>query len=80
MTVIKLRKHVNQELVDILKELVGMAEYGELEALAMVFKLSKDEHKAGVFGDYKLRPVEGLQAALILENRLCKEIAPLYAT
>ena len=80
MNVVNLKRLVNQELVDTLKVLIDMAEIGELEGLAIVFKLSKNEHKAGVFGDYKLRPVEGLQATLILENRLCKEIAPVYAT
>jgi hypothetical protein len=63
-----------------LKELILLAETGELKGMAIVLKFSQTDHKAGIFGDYRQSPIEALQATLVMENKLCKEISPVYAS
>lgn len=70
MRVIDLQRHRNRKVVAVARELLAMAEDGDLRALSFVAKLGPNDHRAGVVGEYQDSPAEAVLAALRLKRRL----------
>lgn len=73
MNVVHLVKHKNRALVDGLRELLELAESGNITGLVFVVKFGQKDHRAGTLGDYRSHPDEALSATFQLERKLIKK-------
>ena len=80
MTLVSLAKYRNKELIEALKEITRMAEDGEITGAALVLKFDKNDHRAGMLGDYKKSPAEALQAVFLMEGKLRGQMAPMFGS
>jgi hypothetical protein len=73
MQVVNLRRYRNKGLVAALKELITLAESGQVQGLAFVVKFGPHDHRAGSSGDYKSHPEEALMATLKMKQSLVNQ-------
>ncbi len=73
MRVVNLQRYRNKGLVAALRELINLAEKGEVQGLAFVAKFGPHDHRAGSSGDYKRHPEEALAAALKMKQSLLEQ-------
>lgn len=73
MQVISLQRRRNARVVAVARELLMLAEEGELQGLTFIAKLGARDHRAGVVGDYQRWPAEALLATLRMKKRLLDE-------
>jgi hypothetical protein len=73
MHVVELRRHRNRKVVAVAKEIVALAEGGDLHGIAFVLMLGPQDHRAGIVGEYQRHPAEAILAALRLKQRLLSE-------
>ncbi len=73
MQVVELRRYRNQKVVAVVKELLTLAEDGDLRGLSFVVKLGARDHRVGVVGEYRQHPEEALLAALRMKQKLLSE-------
>lgn len=73
MMVVSLQRHRNRRVVAVVKELLALADDGDLHSLAFVAKLGRKDHRAGVVGDYEDHPTEAVYAAARLKHQLLHE-------
>lgn len=78
MNIRNLANYRNRELVGDLKDMLRMAESGEISAVAVVVKFGPHDHRAGMLGTYKKNPSEALQATFILESKLRGDMLPVF--
>lgn len=78
MNIVSLVERRNRELVGVLKELLQLAEDGQIFGHAFVIKLGQGDHRAGVSGDYKRHPAEALTATFLMERKLAGELQPMF--
>lgn len=76
MHVVSLEQFRNQKLVAVLRELLELAEEGEIQGLVFVAKFGAGDHRAGAAGDYKRKPEEALSATFTMERYLMRGQAP----
>lgn len=55
------------------RELLILAEEGDLQGLTFIAKIGARDHRAGIVGDYLRHPAEALLATLRLKKRLLDE-------
>ncbi len=72
--VVSLQRHRSRELVAVCRELLQLAEAGDLRALCFVAKFGQHDHRAGLSGDYKRNPSEALSATFMMERFLTSEL------
>lgn len=72
MQVIKLDEYRNRDVVSALRDLLAMAENGEVQGLVFVAKLGQ-AHRAGALGDYRLHPEQALPAATRMQRHLKRD-------
>lgn len=70
MRVVDLHRSRNIRVVAVVKELLELADDGDLQGLTFVAKLGRKDHRAGVVGDYENDPAEAVYAALRLKRQL----------
>lgn len=73
MHVVQLARYRNRKVVAVARELLQMAEEGDLRGLSFVAKLGPRDHRAGVVGEYRDRPEEAVFAALRMKQALMEE-------
>lgn len=73
MQVVAVRKRRNEQLVAVAKELLELAEAGDLHGMAFVIKLGLRDHRPGLAGDYQGHPEEALYATLKMKKSLLDE-------
>lgn len=73
MQVVSLSQYRSRELVAALKDLLELAERGQVRGLAFVAKIGRHGHRAGLTGDYSRNPDEALLAAVRLKEKLLQE-------
>lgn len=73
MHVVELRRYRNRKVVAVAKDIVTLAEAGDLHGIAFVLMLGPHDHRAGIVGEYQRHPAEALLAALRLKQRLLSE-------
>jgi hypothetical protein len=76
MHVVRLAQYRNRKVAAVLRELLDLAEAGHLHGIAFVGKFGRNDHRAGVAGDYKDRPDEAMSATFRLERHLMKGQPP----
>lgn len=64
-------------MVETLRELLALAEVGDVEGHCFVVKL-RGEHRAGVTGDYQRSTGEALQAIFYMERYLAGPLPPMF--
>lgn len=72
MHVIQMSKFRNRDVEERLKELLALAQQGQIEGLAYVMHTAGDQHLAGMVGEYKRHPEKALQATFMLERHLAR--------
>lgn len=77
MNIVSLVERRNRELVEVLRELLQLAEEGRIFGHAFVIKMGQDDHRAGVSGDYKRHPTEAMAATFMMERKLAGDLPPL---
>lgn len=70
MRIVPLAPYRNRKVVAVARELLQLAELGDLRGLSFVAKLGPKDHRAGVVGEYQDRPEEAIVAALRMKQRL----------
>ena len=73
MRVVELRRCRNRRVVAVAKELLQLAEDGDIDGLVFVVKLGPRDHRAGIVGEYQKHPEEAVFAALRMKNLLLEE-------
>lgn len=73
MHVVALNRHRNKKVVAVARELLALAEEGDLQGLTFVAQLGRGDHRAGVVGVYLTNPAEAVLAASRLKQRLLAE-------
>jgi hypothetical protein len=57
----------------VVRELLELADDGDLQGLTFVAKLGRQDHRAGVVGDYEESPEEAVFATLRMKQQLLEE-------
>lgn len=70
MQLVSLSAYRNQKVVEVLRELLDLAENGEVRGLTFVVKFGPGDHRVGTVGDYRRCPEEALSATLLLKRTL----------
>lgn len=70
MQVVPLQRARNTKVVAVVKELLELADDGDLQGLTFVAKLGRKDHRAGVVGDYEQNPAEAVYAASRMKQQL----------
>lgn len=73
MRVVQLQRYRNRAVVAVAREILALAETGDVQALSFVIKLGRRDHRAGLVGDYESSPEEALLAALRMKQRILDE-------
>lgn len=74
MRLVDLAAYRSRGVVAVLKELLELAEHGDVQGLAFVAKFGHREHHAGVVGDYKRSPEEAMTAVFRMERHLRRDV------
>lgn len=67
--VLELKPYRSREVIEALKEMLALAEEGEIDGLCFVAKVGNN-HQAGVVGEYKRSATDALRATFKLERFL----------
>jgi hypothetical protein len=73
MRVVSLDRFRNRKVVAVARELLQLAEQGDLQGLTFVAKFGRADHRAGIVGDYQRSRAEAVYAALQMKRQLLDE-------
>lgn len=73
MRVVSLDRFRNRKVVAVARELLQLAEQGDLQGLSFVAKFGRSDHRAGVVGDYQQNRAEAVYAAMRMKRQLLEE-------
>ena len=76
LRVVRLAAYKNQEMVEVTKALLDLAERGVAQGLSFVVKIGPGDHRAGSAGDYRRNPDEALSAVFRMEHDLMAGSTP----
>ena len=75
--VVSLGRYRNRRLVDGLRNLLELAEAGEIQGVTFVAKFGCKDHRAGVLGVYQSSPEQALTAVLHMERELVGDMSQI---
>lgn len=75
MQLVDLQRRRNRKVVAVARELLDLAEAGDLQGLSFVAKLGRQDHRAGVVGDYQQDPQAAVYATLRMNRHLLDDDA-----
>lgn len=78
--VVDLAAYKNQEMIEVTRALLHLAEKGEARGLSFVVKLGRGDHRAGCVGDYRRNPEEAMSAVFRMERELMRNETPFDQT
>ncbi len=78
--VVAMASYKNQEMIEVAKVLLDLAERGLAQGLSFVVKMGRGDHRAGTAGDYRRNPDEALSAVFRMERDLMAGSAPFDQT
>lgn len=70
MQLVDLQRRRNRKVVAVARELLDLAEAGDLQGLSFVAKLGHQDHRAGIVGDYRQDPQAAVYATLRMNRHL----------
>lgn len=73
MQVVELRRHRNRQVVAVVRELLALAEEGDVHGLTFAVTLGPRDHRVGVVGIHRKNPAEALLAVLRMKKNLLSE-------
>lgn len=72
MQLVNLAEYRSSDVVKTLRELLDLAEDGQIYGLVFVCKLGPNDHRAGRAGAYKRAPEQALPATYMLKDYLSR--------
>lgn len=69
----------NEKLANAFEAAAAMARNGDLSGAVIVFHFGKNDHRVGVFGDYRTDSTAALSATLLMEKKIRLDI-PKYGS
>lgn len=79
LRVVRLAAYRSRGVVAVLKDLLKLAEVGDVQGLTFVAKFGPGDHRAGIAGDYRRSPEEAMSATFKLERALRQDM-PEFGT
>lgn len=71
---VNLAQYRSSDVVETLRDLLAIAERGEMSGIVFVCKLGAHDHRAGRAGDYKRHPEQALSVTFVLKHYLSERV------